>query len=312
MRQEDPSLSWFDGVIYRLLVIPQTKEVGVRLAGESSWTDQRPAQGPGRVDTFNPYKVMFRFDMTRDQSVGTADLPSLWNQKIRDRMWLHWDGNNDLVTERNKSAAIGAGCSESSLDLPSMKRIEDWIWTLPAPAFPRAQIDEKRAAAGAAVFKKACAECHEPGGKRTGTTIHLTEAGTDPERLASFTPELTDKMNTIGTGKPWKFSHFRKSDGYAAMPLDGVWLRAPYLHNGSVPTLRLLLEPPEKRPGVFFRGYDVYDYAGAGFVFSGPEAEQRGFRFDTSARGNSNAGHTWGTTLPQKQKDELLEFLKTL
>ena len=44
-------------------------------------------------------------------------------------------------------------------------------------------------------------------------------------------------MNTIGTGKPWKFSHFRKTKGYANMPLDGVWLRAPYLHNGSVPTL---------------------------------------------------------------------------
>ena len=27
------------------------------------------------------------------------------------------------------------------------------------------------------------------------------------------------------------------------MPLDGLWLRAPYLHNGSVPTLRDLLEP---------------------------------------------------------------------
>ena len=48
-------------------------------------------------------------------------------------------------------------------------------------------------------------------------------------------------MNTIGTGKPWKFSHFRKTNGYAGMPLDGIWLRAPYLHNGSVPTLRALL-----------------------------------------------------------------------
>ena len=77
------------------------------------------------------------------------DLPSLWNQKIRDGMWLHWDGNNNLVTERNKSAAIGAGCSESSLDLPSMKRVEDWIWTLAPPAFPAAHIDRTLALAGA-------------------------------------------------------------------------------------------------------------------------------------------------------------------
>ena len=44
-------------------------------------------------------------------------------------------------------------------------------------------------------------------------------------------------------GYPRRFSHFRKTYGYANMPLDGVWLRAPYLHNGSVPTLRDLLNP---------------------------------------------------------------------
>ena len=60
-------------------------------------------------------------------------------------------------------------------------------------------------------------------------------------------------MNTIGTGKPWKFSHFRKTDGYANMPLDGVWLRAPYLHNGSVPTLRALLFPGRTAADVLSR-----------------------------------------------------------
>ena len=55
-------------------------------------------------------------------------------------------------------------------------------------------------------------------------------------------------MNTIGEGRPWQFSHFRKTNGYANMPLDGMWLRAPYLHNGSVPTLRGLLFPDERPP----------------------------------------------------------------
>ena len=70
-------------------------------------------------------------------------------------------------------------------------------------------------------------------------------------------------MNTIGEGKPWRFTHFRKTNGYANMPLDGLWLRAPYLHNGSVPTLRALLFPDE-RPAVFYRGYDVYDWTNVG------------------------------------------------
>jgi 16S rRNA (cytosine1402-N4)-methyltransferase len=38
------------------------------------------------------------------------------------------------------------------------------------------------------------------------------------------------------------------------MPLDGIWLRAPYLHNGSVPTLRALLSP-STRPVTFRRGW---------------------------------------------------------
>ena len=96
------------------------------------------------------------------------------------------------------------------------------------------------------------------------------------------------------------------------MPLDGIWLTAPYLHNGSVPTLTDLLEPVAGRPGKFWRGYDVYDSARLGFVTQGPEAERIGTPFDISLPGNSNAGHTYGTQLPPEQKRALLEYLKTL
>src|SRR3546814_6666122 len=60
--------------------------------------------------------------------------------------------------------------------------------------------------------------------------------------------------------------------GYNPPFLDGLWLRAPYLHNGSVPTLRDLLEPLAQRPMVFWRGYDLYDPVDVGFVSQGPEA----------------------------------------
>ena len=100
-------------------------------------------------------------------------------------------------------------------------------------------------------------------------------------------------MNTLGAGRPWKFSHFRKTEGYAGMPLDGVWLRAPYLHNGSVPSIRDLLEKPENRPSVFWRGYDVYDYQNLGFISSGTEAETAGFRYDTSAEATATLANLW-------------------
>jgi hypothetical protein len=99
------------------------------------------------------------------------------------------------------------------------------------------------------------------------------------------------------------------------MPLDGVWLRAPYLHNGSVPSLGELLKPGKDRTPVFYRGYDVYDPVNVGFaVKPGQDAARKYFRFDTNVAGNGNAGHEgrrYGTQLADSDKEALLEFLKT-
>ena len=79
------------------------------------------------------------------------------------------------------------------------------------------------------------------------------------------------------------------------MPLDGIWLRGPYLHNGSVPTLRELLEPPGSRRPTFYRGYDVLDPVRVGFVSDVPEEKGRKFAFyDTQELTKSNRGHLYG------------------
>ncbi len=312
IKRINPDFGFLNSLVYKFFVVSRTRDQAAQLASQFTWFEGRPPQGPGRVDTFNPYKVMFGMELSADKSIGTADLPPLFHQKVRDGLWLHWDGNNDKVSERNKSAAIGAGASEASLDLPAMKRVEDWIWELKAPAFPADRIDSRQAAAGKLHYEKLCAECHGVGGKRTGQVIPIAEIGTDPGRMRSFTEALAVKMNTLGTGQPWKFSRFRHTDGYGAMPLDGVWLRAPYLHNGSVPSLRDLLNKAEDRPKVFWRAYDVYDFENVGFISSGEAAEREGFRYDTALPGNSPSGHVYGTSLSGVQKSELIEYLKSL
>ena len=310
IRKENPDFGFFKRLLYRWFVIGRTRSGILDRARENSWFDVRPPQGPGRVDTFNPYKVLLRLGIEKDQTVGTVDLPSLWNQRPREGLWLHWDGNNNSVTERNKSAAIGAGATPESLNLESMKRIEDWTMDLKPAAYPRDRIDAALAEKGAELYKRECASCHEFGAERIGQVTLLADVGTDRERVDSFTPELATRMNTIGEGRAWRFSHFRKTDGYANMPLDGIWLRAPYLHNGSIPTLRALLNPDE-RPAEFYRAYDVYDWKNVGFISSGPDAEREGVRLSTKERGNSNAGHLYGTKLDAAAKDALLEYLKT-
>ena len=118
-------------------------------------------------------------------------------------------------------------------------------------------------------------------------------------------------LNEKSKGYDWDFTGFRKTTGYVAVPLDGVWLRAPYLHNGSVPSLAELFEPPASRRATFYRGYNVYDPSRVGFVSDGP-ASRFGTLYDTTQPGNSNAGHSYGVDLPAAQKKALIEFLKTL
>ena len=91
----------------------------------------------------------------------------------------------------------------------------------------------------------------------------IEDIGTDPNRFDSFDAGFVPYVNTLGAGYDWQFTHFQKTTGYANSPLDGIWLRAPYLHNGSVPTLWHLLNPQD-RPAVFYRGDDTYDFRNVG------------------------------------------------
>ena len=126
-----------------------------------------------------------------------------------------------------------------------------------------------------------------------------------------WTPASASAYNAYGAGHAWKFSAFRTTGGYVAVPLEGLWLRAPYLHNGSVPSLADLLEKADRRPALFRRGYDVYDPLRVGFVSSGPEAERVGTLFDTTLAGGGNGGHLYGTDLAATDKAALIEYLKT-
>ena len=96
---------------------------------------------------------------------------------------------------------------------------------------------------------------------------------------------------------------------YKARPLTGIWATAPYLHNGSVPSLYQLLLPSAKRDSIFYTGNREFDPKYVGQI----STEQAGlFKFDTSLYGNSNSGHEYGTTLNKQQRFELIEFMKSL
>ena len=314
------NLNPLEKLIYRYIAIPRTRDSLIAQASKFTFLERESDYGPGRVDTFTPYKALrfnFPIDQLDDSELnGIGDFPSVWQQRPRQGMQLHWDGNNTSVDERNNSAAL-ALVTPTNINFDSIYRVRDWLWDLPAPAYPY-EVNEDLASVGRTVFQNNCASCHAFNGPYVGTVVPIEEIGTDPARLNSYTYELASNQYTLFTGisyrgKDQRFQHFRKTNGYANHPLDGIWLRAPYLHNGSVPTLKDLLEAPEKRPKVFYRGYDVFDQENVGFVSNvGEEDGHSYFKFDTTLPGNSNSGHLYGVDLSPKEKDALVEYMKKL
>lgn len=96
---------------------------------------------------------------------------------------------------------------------------------------------------------------------------------------------------------------------YKARPLNGIWATAPYLHNGSVPNMWELLKPEEERVKVFYVGSQEFDPKNIGFE---TKENEENFKYDTAIFGNYNTGHLYGTTLTEKEKWDLMEYMKTL
>ncbi|MCP2225553.1 mono/diheme cytochrome c family protein [Pseudomonas silensiensis] len=111
----------------------------------------------------------------------------------------------------------------------------------------------------------------------------------------------------------------RELRAYKARPLAGVWATAPFLHNGSVPSLYQLLSPQDERATTFFKGTFEYDPRHLGYR---TEAFTNGFKFDTRITGNHNSGHEFragklgngviGRLLQPQERWALLEYLKVL
>jgi mono/diheme cytochrome c family protein len=322
-----PKLGPMEEFVYRWYVIPTVREGLIeRRTRLIPLLDRQPAWGPGRVDTFNPYKLIqanwLLTSLQESELIGVADFPSIFNQGPREGMHLHWDGNNTSLAERNLSAAIGAGVTSDSADFAAIDRVGGWLRTLRPPASPY-HPDAAAVARGRDLYMSQCRACHGFAGSEgyefTGSSIGQVEPndklGVDPHRLDSYTEKFRDyQLANFFVGTPHQFKYFMKTNGYANVPLDGLWLRAPYLHNGSVPTLAALLQKPAQRPVKFVRGNDRLDPSNGGFEAPPCDPTNNlgsGFCFDTRLPGNSNGGHLYGTDLPEPAKADLLAYLMT-
>jgi hypothetical protein len=143
----------------------------------------------------------------------------------------------------------------------------------------------------------------------------LGNVGTDPVRAGAFDPALAravgetryrDKIAAAATGL------------YAAPPLTGIWASAPYLHNGSVPTIAALLDPAA-RPKRFLVGGHRLDFGALGIALAPDGSYPAGYRpwskpvaSDAAAPGHGNGGHGFGAGLSAADRKALIEYLKQL
>lgn len=131
---------------------------------------------------------------------------------------------------------------------------------------------------------------------------------------------LVERSRQFPAGHPLAFpaAEIAKRDGFLKAPIPFVWLRAPYLHNASVPTLRALIGL-DARPTVYCRGTTPdYDAVAIGLRVVLPEngkcPPRTPFLFDTAAPGNSAAGHVFPPPgkVGRDDLEALLAYLGTL
>jgi mono/diheme cytochrome c family protein len=252
------------------------------------------------------------------------DTPAWWLLHRKETMY--YDGRTPAGSIRtNLQFTMGEkSLAELKALEPTFADIRAYLLSLRPPKYPF-PIDAARAERGKAVFSKSCTKCHGtygPDGEYPNVHVELAIIGTDPARAVGMSRKLVEHYNAT-----W-FAAEHPADleeqGYQAPPLDGIWATAPYLHNGSVPTLHALLESSE-RPRVFrrpastdFRDYDkahvgwlVEPLSTAPDVLRMPATEAK-YIFDASRFGLGNGGHTFGDRLSEDERMAVIEYLKTL
>ncbi len=281
-----------------------------------------------------------------NKEVSAISIPTLANRNYRSSLLVSgnyapigkdffYEMNENNKSKQHDSAlaniatlfTIGTMGFDAKMAANANKDMQDvflFITKMQTPPYPSV-IDVKKAELGRTIFINNCQSCH---GKYEGTSvsnklvsfpnrlINLEQIGTDSTRATAISNKDMAILNKI----PLKGQFQAKVNrGYVAPILSGLWATAPYLHNGSVPTLWHLLNP-EQRPDKFYVGGHDLDYNLVGIkgeLQNGVYKYNKGWSnfeiFDTKKISLSNKGHEKQfKNLTQNEKTNLIEFLKTL
>jgi hypothetical protein len=288
---------------------------------------------------------------------GVTDIMVVWEQHTHDPLWSEdkkrlingggqWSGHIPLPIYKNIAAQLTIGYE--NVDIRVSAFAEEVLDKLPASVYPF-DVDIDLAKTGQKLFAENCAACHQPHNGKVYDNLGTDMGRANIAGLFVTLGAISEFIDVCGTdtvvkmyGKEMKpcaeykgvslkgkkslaMSAPKQHKGYNALPLVGLWAQAPYLHNGSVPTLYHLLVPDE-RPAVFIKSRLDYDQKLGGFIWQldAANSHNEGYEFDTRLTpAMSNKGHdkdiqqdgkTFKLNWSDNKKDAfaIIEYLKTL
>ena len=264
--------------------------------------------------------------------VVPSDPPPWWRAHKKNALFYNGMARGD---HRGTMMLATALCTDTVAEAQQIDSyfndIQAYIRSVRAPEYPFT-IDAALASEGEAVFAANCAGCHgtyadsgqgDENDTYPNLLFPLGIIGTDPvvAQAAEYAPELVEWYNESFYGSITRMTPEDPFPGYMAPPLDGVWATGPFLHNGSVPTIELVLDS-SKRPKYWKRqDFDSahFDEETLGWPYievahghAQASDSERKFIYDTMQFAHANTGHTFGDHLGDVERRAVLEYLKTL
>ncbi|MEP7141625.1 MAG: hypothetical protein ABI707_02085 [Ferruginibacter sp.] len=247
-----------------------------------------------------------------------TDVPAWWMLKKKNAMFYNGLGRGDFGRFLMASNLLTVTDTSEAKEVDShFNDVLAFINSIQPPKYPKA-INSSMAAEGKTIFMATCKKCHGTYG----------DDANYPNLLIPANIIKTDSMlynanySNAGFIEWWNKSWFTTGDhpaklvpyrGYIAPPLDGIWITAPYMHNGSVPNLEAMLNS-KIRPTYWQRSFSnpSYNYDIPGWNFETKDRPGDSEVYNTKLKGYGNYGHYFGDKLSDKERKELIEYLKTL